>query len=75
MRSENVEKMIEDMNKAAKSLRREAQDIVIYTNGSFSIKELYQLPYYQIREILEAYKDKKTKEQEAIDQARGKRSF
>lgn len=63
------------MNKSLKDLRKQIYDIVIYSEGAFNVKELYQMPYYQIEEILAAFKDKAEKEKSAIEAASGKRSF
>ena len=63
------------MNKTLKLLRKQIYDIVIYSEGAFTMKELYQLPVYQIDEILDSFKERNQKQQEAIDQSKGKRSF
>ena len=63
------------MNTTLKFLRKQIYDIVIYSEGAFTMKELYQLPVYQIDEILDSFKERNQKQQEAIDQSKGKRSF
>jgi len=63
------------MNTTLKLLRKQIYDIVIYSEGAFTMKELYQLPVYQIDEILDSFKERNQKQQEAIDQSKGKRSF
>lgn len=63
------------MNTTLKLLRKQIYDIVIYSEGAFTMKELYQLPVYQIDEILDSFKERNQKQQEALDQSKGKRSF
>lgn len=60
------------MNNTLKFLRKQIHDIVVYSEGSFTIKELYQLPFYQITEILDTFKEKSQKQQDALDAASGK---
>jgi|TARA_R110000868_G_scaffold132076_6_gene342541 hypothetical protein len=63
------------MTTSLKSLRKQVYDIVIYSEGAFNVKELHQMPYYQIQEILEAFTEKHKVEKDAIEAASGKRSF
>ena len=63
------------MNQLNKNLRKQVYDIVLYSEGAFTIKELYQLPQYQISELLEAFTEKNRKEKKAIDSASGKKTF
>jgi Neuraminidase (sialidase) len=63
------------MNDTLKNLRKQVYEIVIYSQGSFTIKELYQLPLYQIQEILDSFKEKQEKEKQMLDQAKGKKTF
>ncbi len=60
------------MNETNKNLRKQVYDIVLYTEGAFSVKELYNMPLYHTSEIVESYADKNTKEKEAIDAVSGK---
>jgi len=60
------------MNEANKNLRKQVYDIVLYTEGAFSVKELYNMPLYHTSEIIESFAEKNTKEKEAIDAASGK---
>ncbi len=63
------------MTANAKLFRKEIYDIVIYSEGAFTIKELYQLPMYQITEIVNSFTEKNKREQEAIDAQSGKKTF
>ena len=63
------------MNEINKNLRKQIYDIVLYTEGAFSVKELYQMPIYQATEIVASYSEKNRKESEAIDAASGKKTF
>lgn len=60
------------MNENNKTLRKQVYDIVLYTEGAFSVKELYNMPLYQTSEIIESFSEKNRKEKEAIDAASGK---
>jgi|TARA_R110002153_G_scaffold218746_1_gene371152 hypothetical protein len=63
------------MNEINKNLRKQIYDIVLYTEGAFSVKELYHMPLYHTTEIIESFSDKNTKEKEAIEAASGKKTF
>ena len=71
----NNQALVDSLNKVNKNIRKQVYDIVLYTEGAFSIKELYQMPVYQATEIIESFTEKNRKEKEAIDQASGKQSF
>jgi Neuraminidase (sialidase) len=63
------------MNVAHKNLRKQVYDVVLYTKGAFSVKELYNMPVYHTTEIIDAFSEKNRKEQDAIDAASGKKTF
>lgn len=63
------------MNEANQHLRKQIFDIVLYTGGAFSVKELYQMPIYQATEIIESFAEKNRKEKEAMESASGKKTF
>jgi|TARA_B110000503_G_scaffold115092_1_gene173194 hypothetical protein len=63
------------MTAALKNLRKQIYEIVIYSEGAFNVKELHQMPYYQIQEILDTFSEKHKREKNAMEAASGKRSF
>ena len=65
-------KLIERYNNERKSTRRSLIDIVVNSQGTFNIEELVQMPLYYVNEILDSFKDRNEKQQQAIDAASGK---
>ena len=63
------------MNENNKNLRKQVYDIVLYTEGAFSVKELYHMPLYHTTEIINSLSEKNRKENEAIEAASGKKTF
>lgn len=53
-------------------MRSQVNSIVIYSQGSFTLQELYKMPMHYVREIEEALIEKNEKEKQALDQAKGK---
>jgi len=63
------------MNEINKNLRKQVYDIVLYTEGAFSVKELYHMPLYHSTEIINSFSEKNKREQAAIEAASGKKTF
>mgnify|MGYP001342742974 CR=1 FL=1 len=64
--------MIEKLQQESKELRASAFKIMVFSEGVFNLQDLYALPAYQHEEIMESFSDRSKKQQESLDQAKGK---
>lgn len=56
-------------------MRGQVFSIVIYSDGIFDLKELYELPLYQHEEIMETFKEKAKAREDQLAAAQGKKTF
>lgn len=70
--TKDVKVLINKYNDEKKKMRRSVIDLVNYTDGSFKIEELVMMPPYYISEIVQSFKDRRDKEKESMNLARGK---
>lgn len=69
---EQAQELVDKMSETNRLLRKQVHDIVLYSEGAFRVQELYQMPMYQLTEIVDSYKEKNEKEREAIESAQNK---
>lgn len=60
------------MNQTRKQMRQSINDIALYSNGSYTVQDMYNMTQPQVSELLEAMNTKQDKEKEAIERAQGK---
>jgi hypothetical protein len=70
--SKDIKGLIDRYNTEKKRMRRSVIDIVNYSDGSFKIEELVMMPTYYISEIVQSFKERRDKEKESMDLAKGK---
>jgi hypothetical protein len=70
--TKDIKGLIDRYNTDKKKMRRTVIDIVNYTDGSFKIEELVMMPTHYISEIVQSFKDRRDKEKESMDLAKGK---
>lgn len=68
----DIDSAIERVENEGKQIRNMLNDIVLYSEGAYSIKDLYIMPMYFIKEILDRIEDKRKKTEEEIQKANGK---
>jgi hypothetical protein len=60
------------MNQNRKQMRQSINDIALYSNGSYTVQDMYNMTQPQVSELLEAMNTKQDKEKEAMERAQGK---
>ena len=60
------------MNQNRKQMRQSINDIALYSNGSYTVQDMYNMTQPMVSELLEAMNTKQDKEKEAIERAQGK---
>lgn len=53
-------------------MRQSINDIALYSNGSYTVQDMYNMTQPQVSELLEAMNTKQDKEKEAMERAQGK---
>lgn len=72
IRKNKLDELIEKTEKEATNIRNILNDIVIYTEGSYNIKDLFIMPLYFIKEILDRIDKKNEKLKEELDKSSNK---
>lgn len=75
MRTQDASDVIKTLNNESKTMRGQVFSIVIYSDGIFDLKELYELPLYQHEEIMETFKEKAKAREDQLAAAQGKKTF
>lgn len=60
------------MNQNRKQMRQSINDIALYSNGSYTVQDMYNMTQPMVSELLEAMNTKQDKEKEAMERAQGK---
>lgn len=53
-------------------MRQSINDIALYSNGSYTVQDMYNMTQPMVSELLEAMNTKQDKEKEAMERAQGK---
>lgn len=69
---DKVDELIKSIEDDAKNSRSFLHDIVLYTEGAYNIKDLWAMPIYFIKEILERIEKKDEKIKMELEKAKGK---
>lgn len=69
--SGTMDELIEKVEKEGQNLRNVLNDIVLYTEGAYNIKDLYIMPMYYINEIMGRIEKKNEKFQEELEKSKG----
>lgn len=64
--------LIDEMNNNRKQLRQSINDISLYSNGSYTVQDMYNMTQPMVNELLEAMNRKMDKEKEAYEKVQGK---
>jgi len=72
IKNDKLDELIERIEKESTAYRKIINDIVLYTDGAYNIKDLYIMPMYFINEILERIESKREKEREEIERSKGR---
>ena len=68
-----MEKVIERVENEGAQIRAMLNDIVLYTEGAYNIKDLYIMPTYFLKEILDRLESKNKKIEEEMSKSQGNR--
>ena len=60
------------MNQTRKQMRQSINDISLYSNGSYTVQDMYNMTQPMVNELLDAMNRKQDKEKEAMERAQGK---
>ena len=68
----STEKLIKLYLDERSAYRKVVNEIALYSNGSYTVSDMWQMPWEFVKEITETIVDKQKKEQEAMQQRDGK---
>ena len=68
---DKLQELLDSVEEEGKKLREILHDVVLYTDGAYNIKDLFVMPVYYIKEIMERVQAKNEKEAEQIEKAKG----
>ena len=64
--------LIDEMNNTRKQMRQTIHDISLYSNGSYTVQDMYNMTQPMVNELLDAMNRKMDKEKEAYEKVKGK---
>ena len=68
---EEVNKLVDGLDQERKKVRKAINQIALYSNGSYTIQDMYNMPIPYIEEIKDEMSDKVEQEKQAMEKAKG----
>ena len=68
---EEVNKLVDGLDQERKKLRQVINQVALYSNGSYTIQDMYNMTIPHVEEIKDEMIDKVDKEKQAMEKARG----